>query len=161
MLASTPRRCRFFLSHSMKDQAVVELLKQQIEALGVELYLAEHDPQPGRLLADKVSEAIGRSDAVVVLLTANGAAAPFVQEGIDGNALAMLAGVERIEVDFTNPAEALATVTAKLQPLVQAQAEKMAAKPGAPAGQPNLLPVLAGVGLILVILLIAFSDSKS
>jgi hypothetical protein len=163
----------------MKDQAVVELLKQQIEALGVELYLAEHDPQPGRLLADKVSEAIGRSDAVVVLLTANGAAAPFVQqeigiarqagklivpivqEGIDGNALAMLAGVERIEVDFTNPAEALATVTAKLQPLVQAQAEKMAAKPGAPAGQPNLLPVLAGVGLILVILLIAFSDSKS
>jgi hypothetical protein len=106
----TPRRARFFLSHSMKDQAVVELLKQQIDALGVELYLAEHDPQPGRLLADKVSEAIGRSDAVVVLLTANGAAAPFVQqeigiarhagklvvpivqEGIGENALAMLAG---------------------------------------------------------------------
>src|ERR1022692_2522387 len=82
MLASTPRRCRFFLSHSMKDHAVVELLKQQIEALGVDLYLAEHDPQPGRPLVDKVTEAIRRSDAMVVLLTEAGVAAPFVQQEI-------------------------------------------------------------------------------
>lgn len=162
----------------MKDHAVVELLKQQIEALGVNLYLAEHDPQPGRPLADKVIEAIRHSDAMVVLLTEAGAAAPFVQqeigvargagklivpivqEGIDGNVLAMLAGVERIEVDFAEPAEALATVAAKLQPLVQSQAEQMAAT-DAPAGGPNPVLVLAGIGLLVVILLIAFSDSKS
>src|SRR5260370_20587028 len=119
MPASTPPRSCFFLSHSMKDQAVVELLRQQIVALGVDLYLAEHDPQPGKPLADKVIEAIHRTDAMVVLLTEAGAAAPFVQqeigvargarklivpivqEGIDGNVLAMLAGVERIAVDLT------------------------------------------------------------
>jgi hypothetical protein len=34
----------------MKDTQAVELLRKHIEALGVDLYLAEHDPQPGMLL---------------------------------------------------------------------------------------------------------------
>jgi hypothetical protein len=34
----------------------------------MEVYLAEHDVQPGESLAEKVRKAIRRSDAVVVLL---------------------------------------------------------------------------------------------
>jgi hypothetical protein len=138
-------------------------------------FLADPAP-PGMPLADKVIEAIHRADAMVVLLTEAGAAAPFVQqeigvargarklivpivqEGIDGNVLAMLAGVERIEVDFAKPSEALATVTSKLQPLVQSQAEKIAAAPAASPAAPNTMPVLVGLGLLVLALLIAFSD---
>jgi TIR domain len=174
-----PRSIRFFLSHSMKDQAVVELLRQQIETLGVELYLAEHDPRPGTPLADKVIEQIHQCEAMVVLLTEGGATAPFVQqeigvargagklivpivqEGINGNMLAMLAGVERIEVDFARPAEALAVVTSKLEPLVRAQAakQKAAATETSPAGALSL-PVLAGLGLLVLALLLLYNKTS-
>jgi len=172
----TPR-IRFFLSHSMKDQAVVELLREQIEALGVHLYLAEHDPQPGRPLAEKVIEAIKHCDATVVLLTEAGAAAPFVQQeigvargagkliipivqkGIDGNMLAMLAGVERIEVDFAEPAQALAAVGANLEPLVQSQVAQMPTAAKA-AGSSNEILVLAGLGVLVLALLIMLNRSS-
>jgi hypothetical protein len=187
MTTAESRSVRFFLSHSMKDQAVVELLRQQIETLGVELYLAEHDPRPGTPLADKVIDQIRRCEAMVVLLTEAGATAPFVQqeigvargadklivpivqEGINGNMLAMLAGVERIDVDFTRPAEALATVASKLEPLVEAQIAKsapahtsalQAATAASPAGSTASFSVLAGLGILVLALLIMYSKAS-
>ena len=92
------------------------------DSLGVDLYLAEHDPQPGFSVADKVIAAIERSDAVVVLLTEAWSHSPrsysrrsvqlamplrlivpIVQEGVDIRILAMLSGLERINVDFAGP----------------------------------------------------------
>jgi TIR domain len=188
MTTAEPRSVRFFLSHSMKDQAVVELLRQQIETLGVDLYLAEHDPRPGTPLADKVIEQIHQCEAMVVLLTEAGATAPFVQQeigvargssklivpivqqGINGNMLAMLTGMERIEVDFARPAEALAVVTSSLEPLVRAQLERLAAAQAAkaapastaaaPAGS-MAVPVLAGLGILMLALLLVYSYSKT
>ena len=67
--AATLPRTRIFLSHSTTDRAHVELVKAQIEALGVDVYLAEHDPKPGTSVAAKVMQALQQSDAVVVLMT--------------------------------------------------------------------------------------------
>lgn len=162
----------------MKDGPAVELLREHLDSLGVELYLAEHDPQPGVSLADKVIAAIERSDAVVVLLTEAGVTAPFVQqeigaarhaaklivpivqEGVDIRTLALLSGLERIDVDFARPAEALDRVTSSLEPLIRRQADAMRSAPSQTAAAVPFqipLPVLIGLGLLVAVLLLAFT----
>jgi nucleoside 2-deoxyribosyltransferase len=56
--------------------------RDQAAAAGMEVYLAEHDVQPGESLAEKVRKAIRRSDAVVVLLTKSGAASAYVHQEV-------------------------------------------------------------------------------
>src|SRR5690242_9651573 len=58
-----------FLSHATADKEHVDLVRGQLEALGLRVYLAEHDPHPGRPLAEKVTEAMRRVVLVVVLIT--------------------------------------------------------------------------------------------
>ena len=62
---------QIFLSHSGADATWVYWLAEEISRIGVTPYVFEQDPQPGRYVSDKVKEAITRSDAVVVFLTAN------------------------------------------------------------------------------------------
>jgi hypothetical protein len=172
-------RTQFFLSHSMKDHVVVEMLRQHIEALGVGLYLAEHDPRPGTPLAEKVIKQIHGCDAMVVLLTEAGAVAPFVQQeigvargagklivpivqkGIDPKMLAMLVGVERIEVDFGRPSEALAIVAASLEPLIEAQVGRAAVGGDSYSpGSAYAIPILAGLGILVLALLLVYAKSS-
>jgi|SRR5579883_3453 len=132
-------RLEVFVSHATKDEAHVALVRQQMEALGISVYLAEHDPQPGTVLAEKVREAIHRSHAVVVLITTasiNSAYVqqevgiahecgkpiiPVVEKGIDTRQLGILQGVEYLELDLEAPAETMAKITARLQPMVMKQ----------------------------------------
>jgi TIR domain len=134
---------RFFLSHSVRDVPEVDKIREAVAALGVEVYLAENDPQPGANLAKKVTDAIKASDAVVVLLTETAASSPWVQHEIgvaqgagklivpiiqDGvpTGTGLLGGLEWISVDFDSPAEAMATVTAALEPLVRSTSSSSA-----------------------------------
>lgn len=128
-----------FLSHATADTAYVELVKTQMEALGVSVYLAENDPKPGVVLASKVEEAIERSHVVVVLITTTSVAStyvnqevgmartyqkpivPIVEKGIDTRRMGVLQGLEHLELDPERPAEAMANMTAALQPLVLKQ----------------------------------------
>ena len=64
-------RLSIFLSHSMSDGRNVSVVQRQIEALGVDVYLAEHDPQPGTSIAARVECALRESDAAVFLITTN------------------------------------------------------------------------------------------
>lgn len=64
-LSAMVRAPRFFLSHSMLDASEVEKLHSTIVGLGVNVYLAENDPQPGVNLAGKVLAEIKASDAVI------------------------------------------------------------------------------------------------
>jgi hypothetical protein len=132
-------RVEVFLSHSCDDLQHVALVKRQIEALGVDVYLAEHDVRPGTSIAAKVQEAIKRCHAVVVLITGKSIDSVFVQQevgiargfekpivpivekGVDTSRLGILREVEYLELDLANPEEALAKVSASLQPLVLAQ----------------------------------------
>ena len=73
---------RVFLSHSSSDAPWVKYIAGRAQAVGVEAYLYEHDPQPGHLIAEKVKQAIARSDAVVVLLTRSAHRSAYVQQEI-------------------------------------------------------------------------------
>ena len=130
---------RIFLSHSSRDRAQCEALKETAEAMGIEAYLAEHDVQPGTNLAEKIKREIVRSDAIVVLLSDNGAEAPYVHQeigvavnakkvvvplvapGVHEDRLAMLKGVEYIPFDLQAPDEGHARLKVALQGLVVLQ----------------------------------------
>ena len=75
-------RLEVFLSHSTADLDHVILVSRQIEALGIDVYLAEHDPKPGTSIAQKVDEALKRSGAVVVLITTTSVNSAYVQQEI-------------------------------------------------------------------------------
>jgi len=169
-----------FLSHSTADREHVALVRHQIEALGVEVYLAEHDPKPGTSVAQKVDEALKRCHVVVVLITTasiNSAyvqqevglaraygkpIVPIVERSVDKSRLGMLSEVEWLELDVSEPAEAMARMTASLQPLVMAQLHTVNVSVNVPPQSPDLATtlVLVGLGLLLGLLIasIAFDS---
>ena len=121
-----------FLSHSARDRAAVELVRESLQSQGVNVYLAGHDVQAGYSVADKVKHAIRRSAAVVVLITPHSVGSAYVNQEIgyalgerklvvplvepDGraNAPAMLQGVEYITWDSTQPELAITRLQAYL-----------------------------------------------
>jgi hypothetical protein len=119
---------RVFLSHSGHDADWVKHIAQNANAIGIETYLFEHDVQPGRLLSEKIKQAIDGADAMVVLLTEHSRFSPYVQQEI-GYAeakrklviplvqpslgrptLAMLDGKEYLPFDFQDPTPGLAAL---------------------------------------------------
>jgi hypothetical protein len=152
-----------FLSHSNADKAHVDVVARQIAALGITVYLAEDNPQPGTVLADKVRAAIHRSKAFVVLITTTSINSayvmqevgiakehgvpiiPIIEKGIDVRALGVLQGLDYLEYDPTEPAEAMAKIVQSLQPFVLRQ------MPTGPDAGTTI--VLVGVGLLLGFLL--------
>jgi hypothetical protein len=142
-------RLKLFLSHATLDREHVNVVKQQIEALGIDVYLAERDPKLGTSIAAKVGAAIERSDVFVALITGAGADSNYVQQevgfalahrkvtipivakGVDRSRLGMLSEVECLELDLDAPSEALAKMSASLQPFVLKQMSEMQTSPTA------------------------------
>jgi hypothetical protein len=128
-----------FFSHSMRDRKWCEWLAADAEKLGITAYLAEHDPQPGKLLAEKIKRNIGSCNALVVLITDSSVSSsyvqqeigwalakrklviPLVQPGIPQTELAMLQGVEYIEFDFHNPRPGKESLAGELRRLAELQ----------------------------------------
>ncbi len=128
-----------FFSHSNSDRQWCEWLAADAEKVEITVYLAEHDEQPGGLLADKVKRNISKCNALVVLLTDNSVASsyvhqevgyalgkkklviPLVQPGTSPAQLAMLQGVEYIEFDFHNPRPGKESFAAELGRLAERQ----------------------------------------
>jgi hypothetical protein len=166
-------RLDVFLSHATVDRGHVSLVQRQIEALGVNVYLAEHDPKPGTSIAIRVEEALKRCHVVVVLITSNSVNSAYVQQevgiarahgkpiiplvdkSVDPSTLGMLSEVERLELDVHQPAEALAKMSASLQPMVLAQVSAtnvaLAIAPSAP--DLGTVVLLVGLGLVLGMLI--------
>jgi hypothetical protein len=170
---------RVFLSHATRDLQQVELVRRQIEALGIDVYLAEHDPKPGTSIAAKVDEALQSCHVFVVLITANSSDSAYVQQEVglarayrkpiipivdktvDPSSLGILAEVERLELDLGAPAEALAKMSASLQPLVLAQVSSTNVAIRIAPGAPDLGTIVLLVGLgLLVGLLIAHAGGQ-
>ena len=122
---------QFFVSHSSRDQSLVEQVCKRIEASDVRTYIAEHDFQPGGRLTEKITSNIDESDAVVVFLSEDAANSAIVREEI-GYAmgkgilvvplvtpavaqqparLGMLLGLEYIVFDPDDPQEGLLKLT--------------------------------------------------
>lgn len=139
---------RIFLSHSSGDREWVKWIASNADNIGIEVYLYEHDPQPGTLIADKIKQAIQNSDALIVLLTLNSQFSPYVQQeigfaeanrkriiplvqpGIKNQSLAMLEGREHIRFDLYDPQNALSTLLRHLQQLKKAKENEQAALVG-------------------------------
>lgn len=154
-----------FFSHSMRDRRWCQVLAMQALNVGVTPYLAEHDPQPGTQLAEKVKRNIRGSDAVVVLLTYNTANSafvhqevglavahgklviPLVQPGIGDGQFAMLNGVEYIEFDFEHPQQGMQSYTEALTRVVEKQRKR----------QEDMETVVA-LGVMLFLLVMVLSE---
>lgn len=116
---------KVFLSHSSADRAWADWIARSAAQIGLVVYLYEHDPRPGVLVAAKIQSEIQKSDALVVLLTPSGASSAYVQQevgyavasrrlviplvwpGIEKHSLAMLEGHEWVLFDPSNPDQAL------------------------------------------------------
>jgi hypothetical protein len=155
---------RLFLSHSATDGQWVKWIADDAIKIGIEVYLYEHDTQPGKLIADKVNQAIVASDALMVLLTPNSQFSayvqqevgfaeargklviPLVQPGVQERSLAMLQGREYVAFDPRDPTRALASLLEYLQRL---KAAKEATQARA---------ALVGLGALIVLALLASSS---
>jgi hypothetical protein len=129
------------------------------------VYLAEDNPQPGKVLPDKVRTAIHRSKTFVVRITTTSINSayvmqevgiarehgvpiiPIIEEGIDTRTLGLLQGLEYLGYDPTEPAEAMAKILQSLQPFVLRQ------MPSGPDAGTTIMRV--GLGLLLGFLLFA------
>jgi TIR domain len=136
---------KVFFSHSGKDGAWTKYIAERARALGVETYLYEHDPQPGRSIAEKVKQAIAQADALVVLLTQHAQASTYVQQeigfaeaksklivplvepGVSVQELAMLEGREYISFNLQDPGAGLASLLDYLARLKAKKEESQAA----------------------------------
>jgi hypothetical protein len=171
VVSSTGQRPRIFLSHSSADRKWVSVVASICGETGVDVYLAEQDPQPGRVLAEKVTEEIERSDAMVVLLTANSIRSVWVQQeigiartaGIDlipilvdtsgpGEAdLGVLAGVEILHIHPDSPRDGLSALVAVLTRMVNET--RIRALADAQRKQNRDALVFAGIVLVVVVLI--------
>jgi hypothetical protein len=111
-----------FTSHSTGDQEIVRHFASSLQLAGVNVYVSEWSPEPGRGLAEKIQSQIDASDCVLILLTKEGGRSlsvgqeigyakgkkpiiPIVEKGTDVGVL--LQGLEYIPFDRTNPAGAV------------------------------------------------------
>lgn len=58
-----------FLSHATRDSPLVAVVSERLRAVGVSVYLAEADGKAGEAVHPKITAALGRSSAIIVLLT--------------------------------------------------------------------------------------------
>jgi hypothetical protein len=157
-----------FISHSTKDHEPVSYVRDLIEAQGLRAYLAEHDPQPGRHLSDKVRANIESADAVIVLLTemsidsrfvhqeigaarmANRLIVPLVHPKLLGENLAVLNGSEFLVFDPADLAASTPDLVAELRRLSQPE-----------HAQPDVLQQALVAALVLGLLIVAFQLARA
>jgi hypothetical protein len=173
-----------FISHSMKDADHVEQVRRQLDALGIQAWLAEFDPRPGTSVLEKIESMLPKCDAVVFLITTNSIDSAYVQQEVglarahgipmvplvdkrvDTSRLGLLSELEWIGIDLQEPSEALMQVTKSLQPLLLRQT-RQAATPernsGAVSGDresdfdPALTLLLVALGIAVGLLLISYT----
>lgn len=164
------RPIKVFLSHSSKNRSIVEWIVSHAKALGIEVYLAEHDHQPGKPLAVKIIKAIEGSDAFIALITTDGGASSYVQQevgvaiargkpiipiverGVQQEVLAMLDGIEQIKFESSALPEACGSLTESLHVLIQSQAE--------PKGNEVDLRLVLAVAAVALLLIMMYSSTS-
>lgn len=124
-----------FLSHSTKDRKLVSSIRNALEDVDISVYLAEEHLQLGKNLPKKIIQNIKSSDCMVVVLTDMGNRSQFVNQEIGAARMArrtvipmvekkierkiggLLAGLEYILFDKSNPREAINKVVSYLSHL--------------------------------------------
>lgn len=148
-----------FLSHCEADKHWVQWIAQNAQNIGINVYMYEHDVQPGMPIADKVQSEIENSQAIVVLLTLSSEYSPYVQQeigfasakeklviplvqaGVSKRCLAMLEGLEYIPFDPASPEGALSQLLNYLVRLKEARERDQA--------------ILMGLGTLFILALLS------
>lgn len=73
---------KVFVSHSMKDQSILQGIKNTLNAHGIELFIAEHEIDMQNSITEKIKGMIESSNVALILLTRNGIKSGFVREEI-------------------------------------------------------------------------------
>lgn len=110
-----------FLSHSGSDLSLVRAIQSAAVSTGMQVYAFEDDLMPGADLPEKLRQRVRQSQAVVALLTAEGAASPavnqeigmaveanklvipIIEDRVDPSRITMLQGLEYLVLDRTDP----------------------------------------------------------
>lgn len=153
-----------FLSHRTEELPLLEGLVNTLRQVGIGVYIAERSPWPGAYLYDqKIIPAIANSDCMLVLLTANSANSPdvnqeigiariqnrpivaLVEEGIQLKGL--LAGREVVYFNRFNPLPALQSTFEHFrnQAVVKEQAEAEA------ENNRNTAIIISGLALLIIL----------
>ncbi len=106
-----------FISYAFDDREIMNLMKTCLQMRGIKVYTAEHDPQLGKPLFEKIQIAIENSDALIAIVTRGNPSAsvnqevgyarrasipviPFVEK--DTRIGFMLGDIERMQFDRNN-----------------------------------------------------------
>src|ERR1035437_4630821 len=73
---------KVFVSHSMKDQSILDGIRNPLKAHGIELLLAEHEIDLKNSTTDKIKKMIESCHLGLILLTKEGLKSGFVREEI-------------------------------------------------------------------------------
>jgi len=124
-----------FISHSSEDAEIVRSLYSYLKQSGINVFVAEYFPEPGRELLLKMSENIRTSDCILVLLTQSGLKSrwvqreiqigidahrliiPVVERGLEDEARRWVGNVEWISLDRSSPEYTLARINRYIQQL--------------------------------------------
>ena len=128
---------QLFLSHATRDTALVNKVHDRLNAVGVNVYLAEYDNRAGENVHAKITKAIDQSAVVIVLLTTAGHQSIYVHQEIGyarskknlivpvvtteatSGGLGMLEGLEYIPLDEEDPDTALDNLEARVLDLMR------------------------------------------
>lgn len=160
-----------FLSHhsGARDVPLVTALMTALPQYGISPFVAEHHRQPGRMVTDKIKEALDTSEIVVVLFTRDGHNSgavhqevgyatragkfviPLVEKGVQPTLFAF--GMDAIEYDPADPVPALTQCVQVLNAIHAKKQEELRRAMAAQREHDQLmtfLAVLALVGLAIV-----------
>lgn len=135
---------KIFLSHASADRPLAEALHDYCQTLGsLEIYMYEHDVQPGQHVWKKLETALRESEAVIILYTPHSVASkavqqeiglaegaqklliPLMQKGTDTSNLCVLEGREWLPFDPEDPEHGFDHVKEYFQHLSDQQGKRM------------------------------------
>lgn len=73
---------KIFVSHSLKDIALISEIKRNTEPHGLQLLIAEHEKDTNHTITEKIENMIKHCDFALILLTQNGIYSKFVDQEI-------------------------------------------------------------------------------
>lgn len=168
---------KVFVSHSMKDQSILDGISKALNPHGIELLIAEHKVDMKKTITGKIEEMINTCHVGLILMTKNGLISGFVREeigflearkkpcliifekGIEKEYCGFKYGNDYVELDTNNPEIAVDRVKKVLltywNNLVEKQNQISKKKE---AFQKEQNSALIGLGILAGFLILVFSD---
>jgi len=74
---------KIFISHAHEDVEVARRIAEGLRSTGLDVWLAESEIMPGENYAERISQALGDAQGMVVVLTPHALRSPWVRQDIE------------------------------------------------------------------------------